>query len=392
MTKIQSITLALLTAISLGTLATGCTKIESKADFGAIITAKAAAEIETKTAELVITPESAGTLDLTWKAADYGKSVPASYTVVLTHGDKSLKYPVTIGQRTLSIPLLELNKRLVTELGLVGGTKGKLDITVESLPMATNGNPKALETYRLTSKPYSLSVIPFFASVKPDIYFLVGDVSGIEGAPVWNPKSTDYALFVDDNNSVTYHYYGYFKKGAEFKIFPADCIGGWDTPVIGVKDGKLHRSGDAANIALPAGSKEGYYHVIFTVNRGKLDPAQCTIAFEPYDAGGKKTFQKLGIIGTAGVDWGTDVFLEQSKGEPHLWIGEEITLKEGEFKLRADSDWGANWGGTKDNTFPSYFGIGNPGGPNWKVTAKETGKYTVYFNDLTGHFYFEKEK
>lgn len=372
---------------------TGCTKVESRADFDAAISDNAAAVIEAPgTSDLVITTESTGTLDISWKAADYGRSIPSTYTVAFTSGDKSITFPVGGGLRTLSIPLLELNKRLVTELGLIGGEASTVDITVESLPLASNGNPQRLNKHRLVSKPLSMTITPFFATTRPDLYYLVGNINGLEGAPVWNPSSTDYILLADDNDALTYHFIGYFKEGAEFKIFPSDCIGGWDKPVLGLKDGVLQQSGDASNIALPEGSKAGYYDLTFTVNRGKLDPAKCTYSIEPFDASAKPVFSQIGIIGTAGESWDKDVFLEQAGREPHLWIGRDIVLKEGEFKLRADSKWDANWGGTKDNTFPSYFGIGNPGGSNWKVTAKEAGKYTVYFNDLTGHFYFEKEK
>lgn len=369
----------------------GCTKVEPIADFDAAISDNAAAVIEAPGAtELVITTESTGTLDISWRAADYGKSVPAMYTVALANGDKSIKYPVGTGLKTLSIPLQELNKRLVTELGLTGGEASNVAITVESLPLASNGNPTALNKHRLVSKPLSMTITPFFATTRPDLYYLVGDINGLEGAPVWNPSSTDYILLADDNDALTYHYIGYFKEGAEFKIFPADCIGGWDKPVLGLKDGVLQQSGDASNIALPEGSKAGYYHLTFRVNRGKLDPTKCTYSFEPFNASSKPTFSQMGIIGNAGLSWDKDVFLEQAGAEPHLWIGRDIVLKEGEFKLRADAAWSSNWGGTEQGQFPSNFGMINGGGENWKVTAEEAGTYTIYFNDLTGHYFFDK--
>ena len=267
-----------------------------------------------------------------------------------------------------------------------GDTPGKVSVTVEALPLADKGNDHALETYRTTSAPLELTITPFFASVRPDLYFLVGDLSGRDGAPVWKNDNTDHLFFADDNSALTYHYDGYLKAGAAFKIFPEASIGSWDN-VLGMKEGKLDVSG--GNIELPAGSPAGYYRITLTVNRGKLDPAQASVTFAPIDVSAKPILSKVGIIGTAGIDWDHDLFLEQSGTEPHLWIGRAIVLKEGEFKLRANADWAKNWGGQEKEKFPTDFGIAD-GGENWKVTAKEAGKYNVYFNDFTGNYFFQK--
>ena len=267
-----------------------------------------------------------------------------------------------------------------------GDTPGKVSVTVEALPLANKGNNHALETYRTTSAPLELTITTFFATARPDLYFLVGNLSGRDGAPVWKEKNNDHLFFADDNSALTYHYDGYLKAGAAFKIFPETSIGSWDN-VLGMKDGKLDVNG--GNIELPTGSPAGYYRITLTVNRGKLDPAQATISFTPIDVSAKPTFGKVGIIGTAGIDWDHDLFLEQSRTEPHLWIGRGIVLKEGEFKLRADANWSTNWGGTAKDQFPENFGIAE-GGENWKVTAKEAGTYDVYFNDLTHNYFFQK--
>lgn len=391
-TKKQPIALYLL-ALLAALLAAGCSEPDPSGDFEAVLSGHTPATVNPLPAELVITPESTGTLDLSWTAADFGTKIPSSYTVVLSDesGTKRITYPISAGQRELSIPLLELNKRLVTELELQGGVPGKVALTVEAIPLSEKGNPVVLEKYRIASQPMLLTITPFFATVRPDLYFLVGDVSGRDGAPVWDPASTDMILLADDNDALTYHYYGYFKSGAEFKIFPEECIGGWDKPVLGLKDDKIAQTGDAANMKLlPEGAPAGYYHLTFTVNRGTLDPAQATIAFESYPEGDSAPlYDRMGIIGTAGIDWDHDLFLEASPAEPHLWIGRGLTLKEGDFKIRANAAWDVSWGGSADQPFPTNFGI-VAGGDDWKVTADEAGLYDIYFNDLTGHFFFNK--
>lgn len=388
MNRIYHLASATLVALILSLVA-GCSTEDPMESFDAVLSSKSPAVLDQPaSSELTITPESSGTLDLSWSAAKYGDKIPATYSVVLSRegSNKRLDFPVPTGARQISIPLQQLNKRLVTELEMEGDKPGKVAVTVEALPLADKGNPAALKSYKTSSAPLELTITPFFATSRPDLYFLVGNLSGRDGAPVWKEKNNDHLLFADDNNALAYHYYGYLKADAAFKIFPEASIGAWKN-ILGLKDGKLDMNGD--DIKLPAGSAAGYYHVTFTVNRGKLDPAQATISFTSIDVSSKPTFDKIGIIGTAGIDWDHDLFLEQSKTEPHLWIGREIVLKEGDFKLRANAAWAKSWGGQEKDQFPTDFGIVS-GGENWKVTAKEAGKYNVYFNDLTGNYFFQK--
>ena len=388
MNKIHYLASATLVALILS-LATGCSSKDPMESFDAVLSTKVPATLDKPASTAVtIMPESTGTLDLSWSAAKYGDKIPATYTLVISRGgsEKRIEFPVATGARQVSLPLQELNKRLVTELEMEGDKPGKVAVTVEALPLADKGNPAVLKSYKTTSAPLELTITPFFATVRPDLYFLVGNLSGREGEPGWKNDNTDHILFADDNNALTYHYYGYLKADAAFKIFPEASIGAWKN-ILGLKNGKLDMNGD--DNKLPAGSAAGYYHVTFTVNRGKLDPAKATITFEPYDVSGKETYDKIGIIGTAGIDWDHDLFLEQSKTEPHLWIGREIVLKEGDFKLRANAAWAKSWGGQEKGQFPTDFGIAE-GGENWKVTAKEAGTYDVYFNDLTRNYFFNK--
>ena len=388
MNRIHHLASATLVALTLS-LVGGCSTEDPMESFDAVLSSKSPAVLDQPASTAVtITPESTGTLDLSWSAAKYGDKIPVTYTLVISRGgsEKRIEFPILTGARQISIPLQELNKRLVTELEMEGDTPDKVFVTVEALPLADKGNDHALETYKTASAPLELTVTPFFATSRPDLYFLVGNLSGRDGAPVWKEKNNDHLFFADDNSALSYHYDGYLKDGAAFKIFPEASIGAWKN-ILGQKDGKLDMSG--GDIKLPAGSAAGYYHVTFTVNRGKLDPAQATISFTPIDVSSKPTFNKIGIIGTAGIDWDHDLFLEQSKTEPHLWIDRGIVLKEGEFKLRADAAWSTNWGGQEKEKFPTDFGIAE-GGENWKVTAKEAGTYDVYFNDLTGNYFFNK--
>ena len=249
--------------------------------FDAVLSTKVPATLDKPASTAVtIMPESTGTLDLSWSAAKYGDKIPATYTLVISRrgSEKRIEFPVATGARQVSLPLQELNKRLVTELEMEGDKPGKVAVTVEALPLADKGNPAALKSYKTTSAPLELTITPFFATVRPDLYFLVGNLSGREGEPGWKNDNNDHILFADDNNALAYHYYGYLKADAAFKIFPEASIGAWDN-ILGMKEGKLDMSG--GDIKLPAGSAAGYYRITLTVNRGKLDPAQATLSFDP---------------------------------------------------------------------------------------------------------------
>lgn len=336
MNRIHHLASATLAALILSLVA-GCSTEDPMESFDAVLSSKSPAVLDQPASTaMTITPESTGTLDLSWSAAKYGDKIPVTYTLVISRGgsEKRIEFPVLTGARQISIPLQQLNKRLVTELEMEGDTPDKVSVMVEALPLADKGNDHALETYRTTSAPLELTITPFLATVRPDLYFLVGDLSGRDGAPGWNEKNNDHIFFADDNSALTYHYYGYLKACAAFKIFPEASIGSWDN-VLGIQDGKLDTGG--GNIELPADSPAGYYQITLTVNRGKLDPAKAILSFTPIDVSTKPTFDKIGIIGTAGIDWDHDLLLEQSKTEPHLWIGRGIELKEGEFKLRANA-------------------------------------------------------
>ena len=312
MNRIHHLASATLAALILSLVA-GCSTEDPMESFDAVLSSKSPAVLDQPASTaMTITPESTGTLDLSWSAAKYGDKIPVTYTLVISRGgsEKRIEFPVLTGARQISIPLQQLNKRLVTELEMEGDTQGKVSVMVEALPLADKGNDHALETYKTTSAPLELTITPFLATVRPDLYFLVGDLSGRDGAPGWNEKNNDHIFFADDNSALTYHYYGYLKAGAAFKIFPEASIGSWDN-VLGIQDGKLDTGG--GNIELPADSPAGYYQITLTVNRGKLDPAKAILSFTPIDVSTKPTFDKIGIIGTAGIDWDHDLLLEQSK-------------------------------------------------------------------------------
>lgn len=87
------------------------------------------------------------------------------------------------------------------------------------------------------------------------------------------------------------------------------------------------------------------------------------------------SFKSIGLIGSATAGgWDNESPLSRDGGNADLWKG-TITLKEGEFKFRADSAWAVSWGG---GTFPAD--TASLTGGNIAVLADQAGDYQVSFN------------
>jgi hypothetical protein len=117
---------------------------------------------------------------------------------------------------------------------------------------------------------------------------------------------------------------------------------------------------DGPNINIP---NAGTYFITF--NRETLE----------YNFEEQVDFTTIGLIGSATPgDWAEDTPMNRDPFNPSLWTV-TIELKAGEFKIRANNDWGINWGG---ETFPN--GVGIPGGPNIIVGEDQAGTYLASFN------------
>jgi len=80
----------------------------------------------------------------------------------------------------------------------------------------------------------------------------------------------------------------------------------------------------------------------------------------------------------------TQVSVSGSAWNSHCWYAQNVEMKEGGVKFRANNDWTVNWG-TSVNVKQNAYGVGTQDGANITVPA---GTYNVYFNDITGEFLF----
>lgn len=265
----------------------------------------------------------------------------------------------------------DFNDLLISKLKCEAGTPNGLQATVIASILVETGTV-AKEFPSLESDPIKMTIIPAKIAPKvPQAMFLIGNMFGVN---VWDNANKDFIMFRENPEDKVSTYTGLFKAGAEFKIIPEASLGTWDNLFGDGGNGTVSQDGGAGN--LHPIEKEGYY--TFTFDTEKL-----TYTVEPYNASSIKEFSHISLIGDAVGGWDKDLDLKQSSYDPHIWIGHNIQLNQGEVKIRANHDWAENWGG---ETF--LYGQGIGGGANIKISADEAGVYMVVFNALTKHYVF----
>ncbi|WP_292008212.1 SusE domain-containing protein [Chryseobacterium sp.] len=196
-----------------------------------------------------------------------------------------------------------------------------------------------------------------------DLY-LIGDAT----AGGWDNLATNTKIYpllkTTDTNAYTYT--GYFAAGG-FKIIKTP--GSWDVQYGQASSaGSLSTDGGSGNISV---ASAGYYKL-------SIDIATLKYTFTAV-ADPAVNYTSISMIGTASGDWNTDVDMEQSTFDPHVWVKKNVVLNAGEFKFRANHDWTDSWGVAEE-----FFGTAALGGANIPVTTAYS--YNVYFNDMTGNF------
>lgn len=246
---------------------------------------------------------------------------------------------------------------------------------------------EAKGTEPILSNTVTVNVKPYYIELKPAapvLWYFVGsgianndwDVSAVGAGliPLLPVPDSDY----DANGNGTISYTGFFPGGCQFK-FVRD-FGSWDaqmnyTNVDSPNDDLISDlDGDNHNIGI---NNDGYYQVDMNTATSKITITKLDITPSVYD-----------MITTPGShqgwDAGSDPMTPITEAiENHSWYV-DITFdanapSDGGIKF-ANGSWDVNWGGS---AFPLGVGVG--GGPN--ILFKE-GSYRVYFNDITGVYYF----
>ena len=121
-------------------------------------------------------------------------------------------------------------------------------------------------------------------------------------------------------------------------------------------DGTLEDGGD--NII----STAGFYTITLDLNNNEYTIVESDI---------------WGIVGSGYNDWGNTPDFSLTEVNPGIWVGDIVTLLDGEIKFRLNEDWGFNFGDTgADGTI-------DDGGDNIVVTA---GSYRVVLDINNGTY------
>ena len=332
-------------------------------------------------------------------AVKYGAQIsldsnfPENATYTLNGTSTSLNYEVLTS---------DVNKGLLTLRG-VENMDGFLDAFTDQerskgMPLYIRMTAKLVNAQSddnrtfTTSNSVAINVLPFFVETKevlPELWALTG---GIIADGSWSTSRdqvgkgmmTMYVkadeVYSKSTGLGIIEYVGYFPAG-EFKIIAPAGFGNWNYGMCGgneVDGGHVYRDGgdDPGNIKI---TTAGHYTLT-------LNTELHTLKITPYEKD-VKVFSKITIPGSHN-GWNQVDGNEMTPvttiagGENHDWVTEITLSADSEVKFAADGAWDDNWGNA---AFP--FGIGTQNGANIKALA---GKYKVFFNDITGAYFFSE--
>lgn len=307
-------------------------------------------------------------VDVKWSNSTVAPQGAMRYFLQFDQQGEGFASPVVIDMGTSlekRYTVSEFNALLLERLEMEGFTTSEIEVRVRA---ALGPNVEGA-----LSAPVTLTVTPY-DEIKYAPVYMVGDATQFE----WdNAKATP--MFISQNGKGVFVYTGLFKAGG-FKFLKQQ--GQW-APMWGV-------DGNGGLVARPTEADpdpnsitvqtQGYYSVT-------VDTVNMTYSFAPFDASAAVTYESIGIIG-AFTDWSSDKLMTKSAFDPHIWVIEQEFATDTELKFRKAGDWGVNWGPATEEERIIPFGKGIQDGKNINVLA---GKYTIYFNDLTGQYMFLKK-
>ena len=251
---------------------------------------------------------------------------------------------------------------------LIDELKGEEIITPQNISVRIKSISQKGESF---SEPLNLTISTYF-NIDPAVknIFIIGDMNG------WDNKSKDYIAFRNSNNydDGSYTYTGYFPKETYFKFCAEEYLGSYLNLYCAGAGGKLE-FGDLG--AFYVG--KGYHTINIDIKKNTweiLDPAITS----------PKIYNELGPIGGF-CNWDNEPLMTKSSFDPHQWKITYDFTSSSALKFRGNKDWGNNWGGT-DKDIP--YGKGVFDGPG--ATVQTTGKYDIYFNDLSNNYAIIKQK
>ena len=245
------------------------------------------------------------------------------------------------------------------------------------------------------SNSVEFMVVPYYVEVKehePVLWYLTGscfgngawgngeDQLGISMVPMYPIAGQEYDI---NTGTGVIGYIGYFPEKAIFKII--EKLGNWDFGICG-NGGPLtttYRAGgnDPGNIQI---DEAGYYEI-----RLNTKTHECKI--EKTTPASSIEFTKMSLPIKSGADNNWDAtqnemrkFSTTANTKNHDWVLDVNVTAGQELQFIANGALTDTWSASN---FP--FGTAVKGN-KVAISVKESGKYKVFFNDITGQYYFLK--
>ena len=234
------------------------------------------------------------------------------------------------------------------------------------------------EAYQITINALDMTFTIKGIKAIPE-YYTVGTVTS------WNAAEKVSALFPTSNKTITLT--TYFTGAWDMRMWPAENFGDWSNgKAIGISEnGGKAESGvlvwnteNDGNLASP---EAGYYTL-------DCDLGAMTYKWTKCDNQDPTIYEKIGLVG-GNDDWDNDVFLTQVQSnnadgkKTHLWYALNVNIDHCTWgvQFRANGSWDKQWG------------KGDLGFPYAQSNTKDNiplvpGTYNVYFNDITGNYFF----
>lgn len=287
---------------------------------------------------------------------------------------------------TYQVTAAEINKAIL-EMKQI---ENEADFVAEEMPLWIRMTAQLADDVEGKNRVYSnwqkLTVLPYFVPMvdeEPIYWWLIGACIG-DGS--WNnskdesgkwacfpiPLMKEYEYAADGTGHIAATVYLY--DGAGFKII--QTLGDWNVQV-GMTGGEFaYNDGGSGNIEATDGP--GFYRLEFDTKEEKV------VSFEKLEVS-SSAYSTVSVIGL-NDDWETDIDMIPAAGageNNHMWTTVISVDQTTQFKMRANHDWGTNWGyGSEDGELNAY-GFATNGGKNIGI---EAGKWAIYLDDITGFY------
>jgi len=295
---------------------------------------------------------------------------PVNYTLEMgaAGADFSTKEAVAVTDAlSANLFVKDINKLLLNTFG----AKPEEPIDMEFRIIARYGQNSV--TPVISENKLSLTITPYQSTDKFQPVYIIGDMND------WNNTNTDFIMFRDnsDPKNLVYTYTG--KLGGYFKFCPDESLGSYKM-YCNAGDGNLvYEESDGGAFFV----EEGYKTIT-------LDLANMTWTIVDYDMSGAKNWNMINFIGEF-CKWGennSDPAMTRSEYDPHIWrLSIELNNIDYGVKFRANHNWDERWCPTNSDNVP-YGTTEFNQADDKNISLPSTGKYKIWFNDLTGHYVF----